>query len=646
MSVPESVAVSQENRNLIKRRFPIGAEVESSGVHFRVWSPKSPVAVQLSNNPESFEDSKHRVELSAEPNGYYSAHVHEAKAGMCYKFVVNSGAFPDPASRFQPQGPHGPSQIIRPDFRWTDSDWKGISRRGQIIYEMHIGTFTPDGTWSAAKDQLLELADLGVTVLEIMPVADFAGAFGWGYDGVNLFAPTRLYGSPDEFRSFVDRAHALKLGVILDVVYNHLGPSGNYLWQYSENYFSKRYKNEWGDPLNFDDEDSGPVREFFLTNAAYWISEFHLDGLRLDATQQIFDASPEHVISELTRTAREIAGEREVLIVSENEPQETRLLRSPSQQGFNTDAVWNDDFHHTAMVALTGRSEAYYTDYRGTPQEFISAAKHGFLYQGQWYVWQKQRRGTPALDIEPAQFIAFLQNHDQVANSLRGQRLHELTSPGLARALTALLLLGPSTPMLFQGQEFQASTPFLYFADHEPDLAVKIVEGRRQFLSQFRSLRSVEMDPYISDPSDKNSFQSCKLDFADRKKNSGIYQMHRDLLRLRRNDSVFANPKLGGMDGAVLSQDAFLLRFFGEGGDDRLIIVNLGIDLRLGPIPEPLIAPPAGHTWYVLWSSEDPAYGGSGTPGLGPEEKWTIPGHSTLVFKPQTRTNGKTNSPN
>lgn len=645
MTGNESVSTTQ--RTQIRRRFPIGAEVTASGgVHFRVWAPKcSGVAVQISNNAETFAESKLRVPLDAEDNGYFSGLLHEAKAGMCYQFVLDSGAFPDPASRFQPLGPHGPSQIVRPDFCWTDTDWKGVAR-GPVIYEMHIGTFTPEGTWNAARDQLLELADLGVTVLEIMPVADFAGDFGWGYDGVNLFAPTRLYGTPDEFRAFVDRAHALKLGVILDVVYNHFGPSGNYLRQFSDFYHSTRYQNEWGDPMNFDGEHSGPVREYFLTNAAYWISEFHLDGLRLDATQQIFDSSPEHIISEMSRTVREVANDRHIFIVSENEPQDTRLLRSSRNGGYNTDAVWNDDFHHTAMVALTGRSEAYYSDYRGTPQEFISAAKHGFLYQGQWYVWQKKRRGTPALEIEPHQFVAFLQNHDQIANSLRGQRLHHLTSPGLARALTALLLLGPNTPMLFQGQEFEASTPFLYFADHEPDLAVKVVEGRREFLSQFRSLASVEMDPYIADPSDKNTFQRCKLDMADRKKHSGIYQMHRDLLRLRKHDSVFSNPQHGRLDGAVINHHAFLLRFFGEAGDDRLLIVNLGIDLRLTPIPEPLIAPPAGRVWNLLWISEDPAYGGSGTPAFSREENWNLPGQSALVFKPQTLANGKTDPKN
>ncbi|HXJ74941.1 MAG TPA: DUF3459 domain-containing protein, partial [Candidatus Dormibacteraeota bacterium] len=390
-----------------------------------------------------------------------------------------------------------------------------------------------------------------------------------------------------------------------------------------------------GDPVNFDDEHAGSSREFFLTNVAYWISEFHLDGLRLDATQQMFDTSPEHIVAEIVRTARRAAGDRHVYIVAENEPQETCLVRPVKKRSFDADAVWNDDFHHSAMVALTGRNEAYYTDYKGTPQEFISAIKHGYLYQGQWYVWQKKTRGTPALDISAEQFVAFLQNHDQVANSLRGQRLHQLTSPGRSRALTALLLLGPNTPMLFQGQEFAASAPFLYFADHEPELASKVVEGRRQFLSQFRSMASVEMDPFIADPADKHTFKRCKLDFSERQKHAGIYRLHQDLLDLRKHDPVFSNPS--EVDGAVLAHEAFLIRMFGPDDDDRLLIVNLGVDLHLTPAPEPLLAPPVNCAWTLLWSSEEPLYGGSGTPPLNGSD-WGIPGHATMVFKPKNLT--------
>lgn len=578
------------------------------------------------------------IELHPEGHGYFSAFAAEAQARMFYQFKLGDGFFPDPASRFQPQGPHGPSQIVdSSQFPWTDAQWLGISRHGQVAYEMHIGTFTAAGTWAAAQAQLPELARLGITVLEVMPVADFPGRFGWGYDGVNTFAPTRLYGGPDDFRAFVDRAHGLGLGVILDVVYNHFGPDGNYLKQFSEAYFTNRHKNEWGEALNFDGEDSGPVREFIVSNSAYWIDEFHLDGLRLDATQQIFDASSEHVLAALGRKAREAARGRAVYLVAENDAQQAKLARPLTTGGYGLDAIWNDDFHHSAMAALTGRNEGYYSDYRGTPQELISALKRGFLYQGQWHSWQKKRRGAPAFDLAPEQFVIYLQNHDQIANSLRGWRVQQLTSPGRLRAMTALLLLGPATPLLFQGQEFGAAAPFLYFADHEPELARLVGAGRKDYLKQFPTLASLQAEDYLADPAAKETFLQCKLDFSEREKHAPLYQLHRDLLRLRREDPIFSHPRAAGMDGAVLGPEVFVLRYFGEANDARLLLVNLGLDLRLGPAPEPLLAPVEGREWEIMWSSEDPRYGGMGTPALEAEGNWRLPGHSALVLGPGAR---------
>ena len=287
---------------------------------------------------------------------------------------------------------------------------------------MHIGTLTREGTWAAAIEQLPALADVGITVLEVMPVAEFPGRFGWGYDGVDLYAPTRLYGTPDDFRRVVDRAPGLGLGVILDVVYNHLGPDGCYLGEFAKAYFTDRYKNDWGKALNFDGADAGPSREFFIANAGYWIDEFHLDGLRLDATQQIFDKSSEHVLTAIGKKVREAAHGRATLVVAENESQEIQLVRAIDAKGHGLDMVWNDDYHHCAMTVVTGHNEAYYTDYLGTPQEFVSAVKWGFLYQGQRYKWQKKRRGTPTFDVQPGVFVNFLENHDQVANSARGLR--------------------------------------------------------------------------------------------------------------------------------------------------------------------------------------------------------------------------------
>jgi maltooligosyltrehalose trehalohydrolase len=466
-----------------------------------------------------------------------------------------------------------------------------------------------------------------------MPIGEFDGRFGWGYDGVDLFAPFHGYGPPDHVRRFVDRAHAVGLGVILDVVYNHLGPSGNYLGAYSRAYVSDRYENEWGDALNFDGKDSGPVREFFLSNAAYWIDEFHMDGLRLDATQQIFDRSDENIMRAIGRTVRTSAAGRSTIIVAENEPQDARLARSSIEGGYELDALWNDDFHHSAMVALTGRKEAYYTDTTGEPQEFVSAAKYGYLFQGQFYSWQRQPRGTPTLDVPAQQFVVFLQNHDQVANSAAGLRGHHLTSPGRWRAMTTLLLLGPSTPMLFQGQEFSASAPFHYFADFEPELAAAVRKGRSEFLSQFPSILGFQGSSGLVDPGDPETFQRCKLDFGERAAHAESYALHKDLLRLRRELVAARTTHRRTVDGAVLGDRAFVLRLFGrQSRDDRLLLVNLGAELHRASFAEPLLAPPAGCEWSVAWSSDDPRYGGLGMRELWVDGRWCIAPECALLL--------------
>ncbi len=610
----------------------VGAEPQrDGGVHFRVWAPTvEDVTVELQS--ASQQGSQTTTPLAAEAGGYFSGTVAEARVGDIYKYRVSHGSFPDPVSRFQPEGVHGFSQIVDPTaFCWTDSEWRGVSRDGQVLYEMHVGTLTPQGTWSAAIRELDALAELGITVIELMPVAEFPGRFGWGYDGVDFFAPTRLYGVPDEMRAFVDRAHALGIGVILDVVYNHLGPDGNYLREFSAAYFCKR-ASDWGDSLNLDGANCAPVREFVLANAAYWIREYHLDGLRLDATQQIFDDSPEHIIAAIARVARAAGGLRSVYVIGENELQHADLVRPLEAGGFGLDALWNDDLHHSAMVALDGRREAYYCDYRGQPQEFISAMKWGFLYQGQRYEWQSRRRGTPSLDLNPTAFVSFLQNHDQVANSLRGARIHQLTDPARLRAMTALILLGPATPMLFQGQEFAASTPFLYFADHHSELAALVADGRRKFLAQFPRIAAAERQTALDAPHAEETFLRSKIDPADRERHAEILRLHCDLLRLRREDPIFKKPRRRGVDGAVLSNEAFVLRFFGEEGSDRLLIVNLGTDFHLDAAPEPLLAPLAKEPWRMIWSSEGLEYGGQGTPPLDTDDNWRIPARSAVVL--------------
>lgn len=608
------------------RKLPVGAEVlPSGGVSFRVWAPDHRrLQVAVEGGPE--------VDLRPEGQGYFSAVVPSAAAGDLYRYRIDDKGelYPDPASRFQPEGPHGSSQVVDPGkFTWTDKDWVGRRLAGMVLYEMHIGTFTKEGIWKAAQRELEELSSIGVNALEIMPIAEFPGAFGWGYDGVDLFAPYHHYGAPEDLRGFVDAAHAHEIAIILDVVYNHLGPDGNYLTKYSDYYFTDKYRTDWGRPFNLDGENSGPVREFILANASHWIDEYHMDGLRLDATQNIYDSSPKHLLSAIAGTVRAVAGGRSTVIVGENEPQDTKLVRSESHGGYGLDALWNDDFHHSAMVALTGHNEAYFTDYLGNPQEFISAMKWGYLYQGQRYKWQEKRRGTPSLDLKPWTFVIFIQNHDQLANSGRGLRVHQLTSPGKYKAMTTLMLLAPNTPMLFQGQEFASSNPFCYFADHAPTLSGDIHQGRRGFLRQFRSLAASEAQEAILDPSDRKLFERSKLDSSERAAHRDIYDLHKDLLRLRREDPIFRCQDRA--EGAVLSPEALVIRFFGQGGD-RLLLVNFGLDLHLDPAPEPLLAPPLHGVWRVLLSSEDRKYGGIGTPPLDTEENWRIPGHAAVAM--------------
>ena len=616
------------------RRFPIGAEVQSGATHFRVWAP-TPREVSLVVNHHG---TSREIALEREQCGYYSALVPGVAAGDTYQYRLDGDLLPDPASRFQPDGPFGPSQIVDPEpFAWTEPAWKGIALEGQVIYELHVGTFTAEGTWRRAAERLPHLAKTGITVVEVMPISDFPGRFGWGYDGVFPYAPTRLYGTPDDFRAFVDRAHQLGLAVILDVVYNHLGPDGCVFSRYAKAYYSpnKDYENEWGDALNFDGPDSGPPREFWAANAAHWIAEYHLDGLRLDATQSIHDFSGRHIIADISEAARRAAGSRSIILVSENEPQDVRMIRPIASGGYGLDALWNDDFHHSAVVAVTGRSEAYYSDHRGTPQELISAAKYGYLFQGQRYAWQKKPRGTRTKGVRPSAFINFIENHDQVANSANGSRLRTQTSPGRYRAITALCLLMPGTPMLFQGQEFGASAPFRYFADHRPELAEAVQKGRAEFVAQFPSLGSPEMQARLPPPHDPATFERCKLDWRELETHDEHRRLHADLIDIRRRDAAFRQQAAGTVDGAVLSSGAFALRYAEpDGEEERLLVVNLGADLHAGSFAEPLIAPPDGYAWQVRWSSEHPDYGGCGTGEIVAADGWRIPGQSAIVFRP------------
>lgn len=599
-------------------------------VHSRVWAPDH-TSIDFVSEPSGASTA-----LASERNGYFSGFVEPDPSGL-YRFRIDSGEglYPDPASRYQPDGPNGPSMLVDASrYGWGDGAWRGVRIEGQVIYELHFGTFTRDGTFRAAIDRLPDLVDLGATLIEVMPLADFTGRFGWGYDGVNMFAPCRLYGTPDDFRAFVDTAHRLELAVILDVVYNHFGPEGNYLREFARGYLGDR-PSEWGDAPNFDGAESAGVREFAVANARYWIDEFHLDGLRLDATQQIFDRSSPHIITELRQAVGEASAGRETLVVGENEPQDSRLIRPTTNGGYGLDALWNDDFHHAAWVAATGRDEAYFSGYRGVAQEFVSAAKYGFLYQGQWFRWQNQRRGTPALDLPPTKFIAFTQNHDQIANTAGGRRMHQESSPGRCRALTALMLLLPQTPMLFQGQEFNASAPFLYFADHSAPLATSVREGRTTFVSQFPSFAARDVADRVEDPTDPDTFVRCKLDWSERHTNARALAFHKTLIRLRREDPVLRLQRARMLDGAVFNDHAFVLRFFGGELGDRLLIVNLGARFHADPIAEPLLAPPARREWRTIFSTDEREYDGWGAPALEiHNDGWWIPGESAALLGP------------
>src|SRR6266545_1670995 len=568
--IAEAVAESKSDTiALAKRRYPIGAElIGENKTHCRVWAPKAQ-QLDLVLEESAAKNAKRTFHpLESEEDGYFSG-VANVGAGACYRFRINKAEnfYPDPASRFQPDGPHGSSCVVDPTkFQWTDSHWPGVELKGQIIYEMHVGTFTREGTWRAAAEQLEELARIGISVIEMMPVADFPGKFGWGYDGVDLFAPTHLYGTPDDLRAFVNRAHSLGMGVILDVVYNHFGPDGNYLGVYSDSYLTREKENDWGDSVNFDGADSEPVREFFITNGRYWIEEFHFDGFRFDATQSILDNSDEYIVGAIGRAARKAAGARSIILVAENERQENKLIRPRGEGGDDLDAVWNDDFHHSAVVALSGRREAYYTDYLGSPQEFISAAKYGYL---------------------------------------------------------------------FQGQDYGASTPFVFFTDTgDGRMREAIRKGRFEFLAQFPSLASDEVQKRLPVPSNPEVFAESKLDFSERQKNKHFYDMHIDLLRLRREDSRFREQKRGGVDGAVLGAKSFVLRYFSDGNtDDRLLVVNLGERQALAPIPEPLLAPPLGLEWETLWSSESTRYGGPGVLTVATQDSWTLPAEAAVALR-------------
>lgn len=625
-----AVATSEHSTSLIDRESFLGAAHRDGLTHFRVWAPEARSVEVRVEHPQPFT-----FPLEPAADGYFVGTSAEIRPGALYKYALDGdGPWPDPCSRYQPHGPHGGSLVVDPArYRWQDASWRGAKLAGQVIYELHIGAFTREGTFAAARERLEHLRDVGVTMIELLPVAECPGRWNWGYDGVQFFAPYHHYGEPDDVKRFIDRAHALGIAVILDVVYNHLGPDGNYLKCYSPHYFSRSYRTDWGEALNFDEEHCFGARDLVINNAKYWLTEFHLDGFRLDATQSMFDSSEPHVVAQLVSECR-AATEREIVFIAENEPQRGEQLLPPEHGGFGLDGMWNDDFHHTARVALTGSRDGYFRDYTGRAQELLSCLKHGFLYQGQYYYWQNKPRGAPLRGVPRHACVHFLQNHDQVGNTGIGDRVHSYVSPRRYRAATAVLLLGPQTPLLFMGQEFLASNRFMFFADHTPELRKIVHEGRREFVGQFQAYATEAVQRAVRDPGDEQTFLDSKLDWSEVERHSAALQLHRDLLRLRREDPVISSAAQLEIDGATLGEYAFVLRWFAPDERDRLLVVSFDRELRLDPAPEPLLAPPRDKAWHLSWASEDPRYGGLGViDPVSNDGRWRIPAECAVLLQ-------------
>jgi maltooligosyltrehalose trehalohydrolase len=566
-------------------------------VHLRCWAPEHQrVEVVL------FDRAARELERVAmqRADGFFEARV-PWRSPFLYKLAVDGeGPFPDPWSRAQPLGVHGPSSIDQPDFAWSDGDWKGVPLEELVLYELHVGTATPEGTFEALIPKLGTLKELGVTALELMPVASAPGARNWGYDGVFPFAPAEIYGGPRGLRRLVDAAHRAGLAVLLDAVYNHLGPDGNYLRCFSRRYFTGEVHTPWGEAVNFDGKGCQPVREFALANAEMWIRDYHLDGLRLDATHEIVDRSTPHLLAELVERARAAGSDRQVIVIAENDRNDPNLVRPAARGGLGLDGVWADDFHHELRRAFAGDSEGYFQDYRGTTQELAETLNEGWFYRGQFSPNQGRPRGESARDVEPPRFVYCIQNHDQIGNRPLGTRLGQDVSPAAFRAMSALLLCAPHTPLLFMGQEWNARTPFLYFTDHEPELGKKVTEGRRSEFKAFSGFHHVE----VPDPQAVETFTRSKLDWNERlaEPHRGIWRLYAELLRLRREHPAMRKVARGSFEARALDEEALELDRTGDGKGLRLVV-------QLDGAREVSLAGAR-----VLVHTEDARFGGAGVP--------------------------------
>jgi malto-oligosyltrehalose trehalohydrolase len=563
----------------MKRRheMPFGAEFRDDGtIRFRLWAPAVASVGLCLVDPDDRE-----VEMQAIGGGWFELVSHDARPCSRYTFRINGTEnVPDPASRFQPSGVHGPSEVIDPKaFSWQDENWKGRPWDEAVVYELHVGTFTAEGTFAAAEAKLDYLSNLGVNAVEIMPVSTFPGQRNWGYDGVLPYAPAGTYGRPDDLKHFIDAAHAKNLMVLLDVVYNHFGPEGNCLPLYAPQFFTNRHHTPWGQAINFDGSDSRTVRDYFIHNALYWLEEYHFDGLRLDAVHAILDDSTPDILTELATTIRtHFHPERHIHLVLENADNAARYLRRDIDHRPRLfTAQWNDDIHHALHVLITGETDGYYADYAEDPARRLGRClAEGFGYQGEASIYHNgEPRGEPSRDLPAECFVSFLQNHDQIGNRAFGDRILQTTNPAAVRVAMTCLLLAPSPPLLFMGEEFGASTPFLFFCDFGPDLASKVTQGRRSEFTKFAAFNSPEAQARIPDPNIESSLLASKLDWnsLEKPEHREWLQFYRDVLLCRRKEIIprIAAINIGGAEFVVLTSKAILVRWpFGRGGALKL----------------------------------------------------------------------------
>lgn len=611
-------------------RGTLGAIVEPGGVRFRVWAPRpTDVALELRDG----DGWGRTVALEREEHGYWSAWVPGAEDGQRYRFLADGVAYPDPCSRSQPEGVHGPSEVVDPGaHRWGDRGRQRPSLDSLVVYELHVGTFTREGTFGAAAARLSELRALGVTAVELMPVASFPGRWNWGYDGVALFAPAVIYGGPDGLRWFVEAAHREGLAVILDVVFNHFGPDGNYTGIFSAQYTTPRHQTPWGDAVNFDDEGSAEVRRFYRENLLHWMHEYHVDGFRFDATHAIRDESTRHILAELSDAVRAAAPGEPPYLFAESNENDVRYLLPTAEGGYGMDGVWADDFHHAVRTILTGEHEGYLRSYAGTADELARTIEQGFLYEGQEDPFFGGPRGTPARGQPWRQFVYCIQNHDQVGNRALGLRLDATAALGDRLAAATLLLLLPQTPLIFEGQEFGASTPFLFFTDHDAELGRLVTEGRRAEFAAFSAFRDPALREQIPDPQAESTFRRSQLRWEEAEHGAGALTRayYEELLRLRREDAVLRGVRHGRGALRARAQGRAVLVELGDGPERRLLAANFGEE-------DETIAWEGPGRGGVVVCSDDARFGGTGRPGEVAPGKLVVPRRAGLLAAVRAR---------